>query len=54
MDKWEYKSVWFRSTDLDQELNALGTQGWEAVAVMGQRSPKVVDGTFLVLFKRPI
>jgi len=51
--KWEYKSVWFRTLEIDAELNALGADGWEALAVMGQRSPKVADGLFLVLLKRP-
>jgi len=54
MTKWEYLSVWFRTTDLDGELNQRGGEGWEAVAVMGQRSPKVVDGQFLVLLKRQV
>ena len=52
--KWEYRSLWFRTTELDEQLNGLGAEGWEAVAVMGQRSPKVIDGTFLVLMKRPV
>ncbi len=54
MTKWEYRSIWFRVKDIDQELNALGAEGWEAVSTMGQRNPKVVDGEFLVLMKRQV
>lgn len=54
MDKWEYKSAWFRTKEIDDELNTLGAEGWEALAVMGQRSPQIIDGMFLVLLKRRV
>jgi hypothetical protein len=33
MDKWEYKMVTLKKEEAEKELNSLGVQGWEAVAM---------------------
>lgn len=49
MDKWEYKTVvesnW---AFLDRKLNALGSEGWEAISLTHQPNP----GSLVVVMKR--
>ena len=45
MQKWEYKFVSLRRSDLEAELNKLGVDGWELVA---WESPSQC------IFKRPL
>ena len=47
MQKWEYKliTMWLS----EQELNALGGEGWEMVEVIITHT----DKTFAYVFKRP-
>ena len=56
--QWEYKleALNLNPVDIDfddpEELNALGTEGWELVGV--QPNPTEGAAPFLCIFKRPV
>jgi hypothetical protein len=47
MQEWEYKVVF--SKDEEQEMNALGKEGWELIAVAGH-----YGNSIKLYFKRPL
>lgn len=53
MDKWEYKTVSYESTNVggppEEELNKMGAQGWEVVSSEGTFVPEsgpIVGGKY--------
>ncbi|MCU0686960.1 MAG: DUF4177 domain-containing protein [Polyangiaceae bacterium] len=56
MERWDYKCLRFGASEftenVERELNALGAEGWEVVAVVpGERHGYSHDATFIM--KRP-
>ena len=51
MQKWEYRTIQSRSYPGESELNRLGQDGWELVAVVIE-TPTACIG-FVAYFKRP-
>ena len=51
MAKWEYKSERLAGMQIDNQLNFLGSEGWELVHVTYQSEEEY---PFLCILKRPL
>jgi hypothetical protein len=49
MKKWEYKTTGLDGSSISAQLNRLGNDGWELVAVT-----PVINAQSVLIFKRPV
>ena len=54
MQKWEYFTREGVDTMRDQELNKVGEEGWELIAVSGRRDRQDEEARLTYVFKRPL